>query len=94
MKIAMHAFDGISLFHLSVPTTIFAEVRHLGLDASWQTIVWSTDPRVTTSEGVTLDDLPGVSISSGLGPWWEGAASQRVDVRRLGRRSRSTCQRA
>lgn len=59
MKIAIHAFDGISLFHLAVPTTVFSEVGQLGLDASWQAMVWSTETRVTTSEGITLDDLRG-----------------------------------
>lgn len=59
MKIAIHAFDGISLFHLSVPTTVFAEVRRLGLDTSWETTVWSAEPRVTTAEGIALDDLRG-----------------------------------
>lgn len=59
MKIAIHAFDGMSLFHLAVPTTVFAEVGQLGLNASWETVVWSTEPRVTTSEGMTLDDLRG-----------------------------------
>ncbi|WP_313405507.1 helix-turn-helix domain-containing protein [Aeromicrobium sp.] len=59
MKIAVHAFDGISMFHLSVPTTVFAEVRSLGLDDSWQTTVWSAEPRVTTAEGMTLADLSG-----------------------------------
>jgi transcriptional regulator GlxA family with amidase domain len=59
MKIAVHAFDGISLFHLAVPTTIFAEVGRLGLAPSWSATVWSSSPRVTTAEGVTLDDLPG-----------------------------------
>ena len=59
MKIAIHAFDDISLFHLSVPTTVFGEARRIGLAPSWETTVWSASPRVTTSEGVTLDDLPG-----------------------------------
>jgi len=59
MKIAIHAFDGISLFHLAVPTTVFSEVTGLGLADSWSTTVWSSEPRVTTAEGVTLDDLAG-----------------------------------
>lgn len=59
MKIAIHAFDGISLFHLAVPTTVFNEVRRLGLDTAWQTTLWSAEPRVTTAEGVSLDDLQG-----------------------------------
>jgi transcriptional regulator GlxA family with amidase domain len=59
MKIAVHAFDGISLFHLAVPTTVFSEVARLELDAQWETMTWSTAGRVTTSEGMTLDDLRG-----------------------------------
>lgn len=59
MKIAIHAFEEMSLFHLSVPTTVFNEVRRLGLASSWTTTVWSTQPRVTTAEGVTLDHLRG-----------------------------------
>ncbi|MGJ9421214.1 GlxA family transcriptional regulator [Aeromicrobium sp. CF3.5] len=59
MKIAIHAFDQMSLFHLSVPTTVFTEVRQLGLDTSWTTAVWSTQPQVTTAEGMTLDHLRG-----------------------------------
>ncbi|MCL8250429.1 helix-turn-helix domain-containing protein [Aeromicrobium fastidiosum] len=59
MRIAIHAFEGISLFHLAVPTTVFGEVDHLGLAPDWSTVVWSSAPRVTTAEGVTLDDLAG-----------------------------------
>ncbi len=59
MKIAIHAFDGISLFHLSVPTTVFNEVRLQGLDATWETVIWSSEPRVTTAEGAVLVRLPG-----------------------------------
>lgn len=59
MKIAIHAFDGISLFHLAVPTTVFSDVGRLGLNASWKTAVWSTEARVTTAEGLTVDDLRG-----------------------------------
>lgn len=59
MRIAIHAFDGISLFHLSVPTTVFTEVARLGLDTSWRTTVWSSRPSVTTAEGVSLGDLAG-----------------------------------
>lgn len=63
MKIAIHAFDGISLFHLSVPTTVFNEVRLQALDATWETTVWSTDPRVVTAEGVVLDHLAGADAA-------------------------------
>ncbi|ROR89383.1 GlxA family transcriptional regulator [Nocardioides aurantiacus] len=59
MKIAIHAFEGISMFHLAVPSTVFCEVGALGLAPGWRTTVWSTDPRVTTSEGLSLDGLAG-----------------------------------
>lgn len=59
MKIAIHAFDGISLFHLAVPTTVFTEVRRLGLDDTWETVAWSTQPEVSTAEGVGIHDLRG-----------------------------------
>ncbi|MCP3421962.1 GlxA family transcriptional regulator [Nocardioides pinisoli] len=65
MKIAIHAFDGISLFHLAVPTTVFSEVARLGLDARWETVVWSAAPRVTTAEGMTVDDLRGPDAALG-----------------------------
>lgn len=59
MKIAIHAFDGISLFHLAVPTTVFSEVRRLGLHPDWEAVAWSTQARVSTSEGMSIDDLRG-----------------------------------
>lgn len=65
MRIAIHAFEAMSLFHLSVPSTVFTEVRLLGLDSSWHTTVWSSECRVTTAEGVRLDDLPGPEAALG-----------------------------
>ncbi|MFC7485264.1 GlxA family transcriptional regulator [Knoellia sp. CPCC 206453] len=59
MKIAIHAFEGISLFHLATPSLVFGEVMRLGLDETWQTRLWSEDRRVTTMDGVVLDDLAG-----------------------------------
>lgn len=59
MHIAIHAFDQISLFHLSVPSTVFSEVRLLGLGDDWHTTVWSSSEQVLTAEGVLLDHLHG-----------------------------------
>lgn len=56
MKIAIHAFDGISLFHLAVPSLVFGEVARLGL-ASWQTAVWSEQPDVRSADGLTIAGL-------------------------------------
>jgi transcriptional regulator GlxA family with amidase domain len=63
MKIAIHAFTGISLFHLAVPTTVFSEVGRQGLSSSWRATVWSSEPRVVTAEGVVLDDLAGPEVA-------------------------------
>lgn len=64
MKIAIHAFEGISMFHLAVPTTVFSEVARLGLGASWQAVVWSTEARVTTAEGLAVGDLRGPDVAA------------------------------
>ena len=61
MRIAIHAFDGISLFHLATPSLVFREVARLGLADTWQTCLWSEDRRVTTMDGVVLDELAGPS---------------------------------
>lgn len=64
MRIAIHAFDGISLFHLSVPSTVFTEVARLGLAPTWQTAVWSSSTKVTTAEDVTIGEVRGPEVAS------------------------------
>ncbi|WP_313816898.1 helix-turn-helix domain-containing protein [Citricoccus sp.] len=60
MKIAVHAFSGITLFHLAAPLLVFGEVRRQGLAADWQTTLFSDDGApVRSAEGVLLDDLAG-----------------------------------
>nr|ARK19474.1 regulator [Streptomyces zelensis] len=60
MRIAVHAFDGITAFHLAAPLLVFGEVARQGLAPGWTTTVWSADGRaVRTSEGVVIDDLAG-----------------------------------
>ncbi|OIJ69772.1 GlxA family transcriptional regulator [Streptomyces mangrovisoli] len=60
MRIAVHAFDGITAFHLAAPLLVFGEVGRLGLAQGWTITVWSSDGRpVRTSEGVLLGDLAG-----------------------------------
>lgn len=57
MKIAIHAFHGMSLFHLATPSLVFGELKRLGLGDDWQTIPWSEDRRVSTMDGVLVDEL-------------------------------------
>lgn len=60
MRIALHAFDGITAFHLAAPLLVFGEVARQGLAAEWTTTVWSAEARpVRTSEGIVIDDLAG-----------------------------------
>lgn len=59
VKIAIHAFEGISLFHVAAPSLVFGEVTRLELAETWQTRLWSEDRRVKTMDGVILDDLAG-----------------------------------
>jgi transcriptional regulator GlxA family with amidase domain len=60
MRIAVHAFDGITTFHLAAPLLVFGEVVRQGLATGWTTTVWSTDGLpVRTSEGIVIDDLAG-----------------------------------
>jgi transcriptional regulator GlxA family with amidase domain len=76
MKIAIHAFDGISLFHLSAPSMVFGEVARLGLASTWQTVVWSEVPDVRTVDGVVLSGLVGPEAASTADmlvfPSWHG----------------------
>ncbi|WP_437109119.1 GlxA family transcriptional regulator [Streptomyces sp. enrichment culture] len=60
MRIAVHAFDGITAFHLAAPLLVFGEVARQGLAPEWTTTVWSADARpIRTSEGIVIDDLAG-----------------------------------
>lgn len=65
MKIAIHAFDGITMFHLSTPLAVFGEVTRMGL-ADWDTTVWSeTGEPVRTVEGLTIADIAGPDAAEG-----------------------------
>lgn len=60
MKIGVHAFPGITMFHLAAPLLVFGEVGRLGLAAGWQATVWTEDGRaVRTAEGLIVDDVHG-----------------------------------
>ena len=55
MRIAVHIFDGISLFHTTAPVTVFGEVGRLGLADDWEVVLWSdTGGTIRTAEGIDL----------------------------------------
>lgn len=60
MRIAVHAFDGITLFHLGAPLSVFGEVGRQGLAQGWDPVVWTTDGRgIRTAEGLRVEDVAG-----------------------------------
>lgn len=63
MRIAVYAFDGITMFHLAVPQMVFGEVSRQGL-AEWTTALFShrAGP-VQTAEGYTLGEVQGPSTA-------------------------------
>ncbi len=60
MRIAVHAFDGITTFHLATPLLVFGEVARQRLADGWTTVVWSDTGRpVRTAEGLLIDHVSG-----------------------------------
>lgn len=64
MRIAVHAFDGMTMFHLAAPLLVFDTARELGLAPTWRTTVWTSEGRgIRTSEGIVVGDLAGPEIT-------------------------------
>lgn len=63
MRIAIHAFDGISMFHLATPLLVFGEVARLGLSSNWTSQVFtdSGEP-IRTAEGYTISGVCGPEL--------------------------------
>lgn len=59
MRIAIYAFDGVTMFHLAAPQIVFDTVTRLGL-ASWDCLLIADRPgQVRTAEGWSLGGLAG-----------------------------------
>ena len=54
MRIAVHAFDGVTMFHLSIPQMVFGTVSRLGL-ANWRVSLFTTDLEPAPSIGDSTD---------------------------------------
>lgn len=66
VEIAVHAFDGMTMFHLATPLLVFGEVSRLGLASGWRTRVWTQDGRgIRTAEGLLVDDVAGPEVVPG-----------------------------
>jgi transcriptional regulator GlxA family with amidase domain len=58
VKIALYAFDDITMFHLAAPLMVFGEVGRLDLASDWETRLWSDKPgSIRTAEGYTLAEI-------------------------------------
>ena len=63
MKIAIHAFDGMTMFHLAAPLLVFGEVGRLGLADDWETKVFTEAGRpVRSAEGYAIGDVSGPDV--------------------------------
>ncbi|WP_229069082.1 GlxA family transcriptional regulator [Actinoplanes sp. DH11] len=59
LRIAVHAFDGITMFHLSVPQLVFDEVARQGL-GNWTTVLFADRAgSVRTAEGYPIGGIRG-----------------------------------
>jgi len=64
VKIAVYAFDGVTMFHLAVPQMVFGEVTRQGL-APWATVLFSDRPgSIRTEEGYSLGRVGGVDVTA------------------------------
>jgi transcriptional regulator GlxA family with amidase domain len=58
MRIAIYAFDGITMFHLAAPLMVFGELGRLGLASDWETRLWSDEAgSVRTAEGYPVGEV-------------------------------------
>ncbi|MEH0554009.1 GlxA family transcriptional regulator [Streptomyces sp. B21-101] len=63
MRVAVHAFDGITMFHLAAPSLVFGEVARQQLADGWTIDFWSENgPRVRTAEGLSIENVSTPSI--------------------------------
>ncbi|MFW5418473.1 helix-turn-helix domain-containing protein [Nocardiopsis sp. CNT-189] len=59
MRIGIHAFDGVTMFHLAVPQMVFGEVARQGL-GDWEAFLFGDGPEeVRTEEGYRIGGIRG-----------------------------------
>lgn len=63
LRIAVHAFDGVTMFHLAAPQMVFDEVARQGI-ADWETVLFGDRAgSVRTAEGYTIAGVRGPSAT-------------------------------
>ncbi|WP_139005553.1 GlxA family transcriptional regulator [Arthrobacter crystallopoietes] len=66
MKIAVYAFNGITMFHLASLLMVFGEVGRQNLATGWEPIVWTEDGNgIQTAEGLSIQDVAGPEAVAG-----------------------------
>lgn len=66
MKIAIHAFDGMPMFHLATPLLVFSEAARLEVGREWRADVWTeTGLPVRSAEGYLIGEVAGPEIVEG-----------------------------
>ncbi|SDQ30492.1 GlxA family transcriptional regulator [Arthrobacter crystallopoietes] len=64
MRIAVYAFEGVTMFHLAVPQMVFGEVARQGL-AEWETVLFTDDgDAIRTAEGYQIGGLAGLDAAA------------------------------
>ncbi|MEV6598592.1 helix-turn-helix domain-containing protein [Actinoplanes sp. NPDC051346] len=88
LRVAVYAFDGITMFHLSVPQLVFDEVRRQGL-GDWTTVLFSDRAgSVRTAEGYPIGEVRGPSAAEKadvvvIPSWFEDGRAAGPALRRL-----------
>jgi hypothetical protein len=63
LNIAGYAFDGITMFHLSVPQLVFNEVAEQGL-GDWKTVLFADRAgSIRTAEGYPIGGMRGPAVA-------------------------------
>ncbi|GAA3463466.1 GlxA family transcriptional regulator [Saccharothrix longispora] len=63
LRVAVYAFDGVTMFHLSVPQLVFDEVTRQGL-GDWTTVLFSDRAgSIRTAEGYPIGEVRGPSAA-------------------------------
>lgn len=63
VRVAIYAFDGVTMFHLAVPQMVFGEVTRQGL-GRWETVLFADRPgSVRTTEGNTIGGVLGLAAA-------------------------------
>ena len=84
MHIAVYAFDGITMFHLSIPQMVFRTVEQLGL-ADWRVSLFTLDSGQTAPAGSTADYTESTS------PTPSAPSPFSASIRTLGAPASSAC---